>query len=408
MHDTKNTEGNLKLYGHKYQNRVTTLKKYLFISNSNKPSYEKLNSREKIKLDNVSIPCIEAAKSMGYDVYVGINRKYARELESDYEVKFYFSSTYRSLYDFKSNFMAFRNLMSLIREEKFDVIHCNTPIGGILGRLCGKIGNVPKIIYTAHGFHFYKGASLKNQLIFRNAEKMMARYTDVLITINNEDYEAAKKFKLRNKGKVYYVPGVGVDTELYHNQEVDIKQKKQSLGLNHDDIVLISMGDLIPRKNYITSIKAVAKANRPNIKYLICGKGPELANLQTLAHQLGVSEQVMFLGYRNDIKELLAISDIFLFTTYQEGLPRSMMEAMAAGLPCVASRIRGNVDLIDNGLGGYLIDPKHVTDVANAIRFLINDNEKRRAMSAINRERIENFHTEKVKDAIYKLYQMEL
>lgn len=384
------------------------MKYYLFISNSTKPTYEQQISRDRVQLSNVSLPCIEAALSMGYEVYLGVNRLEPEELECDYDIKFYNSSTYRSLFDIKSNYIAYKHLMSILTKDDIDVIHCNTPIGGIMGRLCGNRARVRKIIYTAHGFHFYKGAPFINRTLFKWAEMLMARYTDVIITINNEDFQAAKKFKLRNDGRVYYVPGVGVDTNTYYLPTINKLKYRQSLGLLEDDICLIAMGDLIPRKNYATSIKAIAQANNSKIHFLIAGEGPELNKLQNLARELGINKQVHFLGFRKDIKQLLNIADIFLFTTYQEGLPRSMMEAMAAGLPCIVSNIRGNVDLMEENKGGYIRNPEDTEGFAEAIVTLATNKELRKSMGLINLDTIKRFDIEVIKEDIKKIYEEQL
>jgi glycosyltransferase involved in cell wall biosynthesis len=379
-------------------------KKYLFISNSTKPSKAEQNSREKVKLTNVNIPSVEAAIDMGYKVYMGVNRKNAEELKCDYEVKFYNSSTYRSLIDIKSNWTAFKNLMTLLKREKIKVVHCNTPIGGLVGRICGKLAKVPKVIYTAHGFHFYEGAPLFNRTIIKWAEMWMAHFTDAIITMNQEDYQAAQRLRLRNGGKVYYIPGVGVDTKSYQLIGFDSIGFRKSLGFKPEDILLIAMGDLVARKNYSASIRAVAKAKNTRLHFIICGKGPELESLQNLALQLGVDKQVHFLGFRSDIKELLTISDIFLFTTYQEGLPRSMMEAMASGLPCIASRVRGNVDLIDEGKGGYLRSPEDINGFAEAINILAGNEKVRKNMGTSNSEKIKEFDIENIKLVMKNIY----
>ena len=386
------------------------MKRYLFISNSSKPTAEKAKSREIILLGNVRKPCIETAHEMGYEIWVGVNKDKPEELKSDadYPVYFYDSHTYRNLFAFKDNCIAFRNAMRVLKKGGFEVIHCNTPIGGVIGRLCGKLLKVPHIIYTVHGFHFYKGAPLFNRTVLKWAEMIMAHWTDVIITMNQEDYEAAKKFKLRNNGKVYYVPGVGIDTDVYKNVVVDKNKIRSSLGLKDSDIVCISMGDLIPRKNYGVAIKTIAECRNPNLHYLICGKGPELKNLQYLAKEKGIENQIHFLGYRIDIKELLKVADIFMFTTLQEGMPRSMMEAMASGLPCIASKIRGNVDLLEDGKGGYLVPVDDVRVIADKLRKLALDTELRKKMSERNLIRIKDFDTAKVKEIIGKIYREEL
>lgn len=386
------------------------MKRYLFISNSSKPTKEKAMSRDIISLGSVRKPCVETAHEMGYEIWIGVNRENPEELkaDADYPVYFYDSHTYRNLFAFKDNYLAFRNAMNILKKGGFDVIHCNTPIGGVIGRLCGKLAKIPHVIYTAHGFHFYKGSPLFNRTVLKWAEMIMAHWTDVIITMNQEDYEAAKKFKLRNNGKVYYVPGVGINTDLYKNVVVDKTSLKSSLGLKETDIVCISMGDLIPRKNYGVAIKAIAECKNPSLHYLICGKGPELEHLQNLSKELGIENQVHFLGFRTDIKELLKAADIFLFTTLQEGLPRSMMEAMASGLPCIASEIRGNTDLLEGTDGGYLCAATDVNAYAAALNLLANDRVLREKMGRNNLITIQRFSTETVKEEIRKIYELEL
>ena len=309
----------------------------------------------------------------------------------------------------KVNLKAYRELVQFIKDEKIDYIHCNTPTGGLLGRLAGRKCKVKKVIYQAHGFHFYKGAPLKNWLLYYPVERWLAHYTDALITINNEDFERAKKnFKLRNHGKVYYVPGVGIDTTQYNLEKKFREGKRRELGLNEGDIAVISMGDLIDRKNYGTAIRAIAEANEPKLKYFICGKGPEEENLKELAESLGVTKQIHFLGFRSDIKELLTAADIFLFTTKQEGLPRSMMEAMASGLPCIASKIRGNTDLLDSTEGGFLCKAIDTAAYAEKLKLLANDKELRETMGRNNIVTIQRFKPETVSKEIVKIYEQEL
>lgn len=308
----------------------------------------------------------------------------------------------------KSNFKAYKELVQFIKTEKIDYIHCNTPTGGLLGRLVGRKCKVKKVIYQAHGFHFYKGAPLKNWLLYYPVEKWLAHYTDALITINNEDFERAKKkFKLRNNGKVYYVPGVGIDTTQYNLDEKLCEGKRRELGLNEGDIAVISMGDLIERKNYDTAIRAIAEANEPKLQYFICGKGPGEEKLKALAESLGVTKQIHFLGFRSDIKELLTAADIFLFTTKQEGLPRSMMEAMASGLPCIASKIRGNTDLLDGTEGGFFCEITDTAAYAEKLKLLANDKDLREVMGKNNLIAIQKFSTETVNEELRKVYEAE-
>ena len=379
-------------------------KGYVFLSNSTKPTNEEQMSRNPIKLTNVSKPCLEVALNMGYDVFFGVNRFNPEDLYCELPIKLYDSHTYRNIFSFKDNKIAYKNLMHILKNNDIDVIHCNTPVGGLIGRLCGKKRHTRKIIYTAHGFHFYKGNSKIKNFIFKTAEKIMAKWTDAIITMNKEDYENAKKFKLRKNGHVYFVHGVGIDLSKFSTIVYD-DSLREMLGFKNDDILLISAGDLVPRKNYSVAIKAVAKLNNNKVHYLICGIGPEKDHLIQLAKNLNVEKQIHFLGYRNDILKLMKISNIFIFTTLQEGLPRSLMEAMASGLPCVVSKIRGNVDLIENGVNGFLCNPNNPIEFSNAISILIENHQLMLQMKEENLNSIKNFSVEIVKKEIENIYK---
>lgn len=376
---------------------------YVFIGNSTKPTDEKYNSREKVIPSNVSGPCLEAALELGYEVWLGTNRNAPEELQCAYPVHLYDSHTYRSITAVRDNLTAYRNLSEVIKKGNVEAIHCNTPVGGMVGRLAGRIHHVKKVIYTAHGFHFYEGAPLFNRTVLKWSEQLMAHWTDAIITMNKEDYEAAKRFKLKKGGKVFFVHGVGITLADFVNPG-NRTEKRRKLALQPDDIALISAGDLVARKNYGVAIEAIAKANDSRLHYYICGKGPELDNLKKLAEEKGVAEQIHFLGFRTDIKELLYAADIFLFTTLQEGMPRSMMEAMACGLPCIASKIRGNVDLLDDGQGGFLKDVSDAQGFADSISRLASDSDLREKMKAFNLEAIKQYDVEVIKREIQAIY----
>ena len=248
----------------------------------------------------------------------------------------------------KGNVKAYKQLKKLISENHYDIVHCHTPIAGAITRLaCRKYRKDRlKVIYTAHGFHFYKGAPLKNWLIYYPIEKFCSRFTDVLITINREDYEFAKK-KMKAK-RVEYVPGVGIDVDRFANTVVDRAAKRRELGIPEDAFLLFSVGELNENKNHQIVIRALAELKNPNVHYMIAGKGPLHDYLPDLAKKLGVADQVHLLGYRDDVAELYKTADKYVLPSKREGLNVSLLEAVASGLPCIVSRIRGNVDLINN------------------------------------------------------------
>lgn len=226
----------------------------------------------------------------------------------------------------------------MLSKNDYDLVHCHSPICSVIVRLVFH-NKKAKLIYTAHGFHFYKGAPLKNWLIYYPIEKWLSRYTDVLITINKEDYARAKK-KFHAQ-RTEYVPGVGIDVEKFKNTAVDRNAKRKELGIPEDAFLMISVGELNKNKNHQVVIRALAQLNDSHIHYMIAGKGELLDYLTNLAKQLGVSDQVHFLGYRNDVAELYKISDIDVFPSIREGLGLAAIEGMAAGLPLICSDNRG-------------------------------------------------------------------
>ena len=309
----------------------------------------------------------------------------------------------------KSNLSAYKQLVEFIKQEKIDYIHCNTPTGGILGRLAGKKCKVKKVIYQAHGFHFYKGAPKKNWLVYYPVEKWLAKYTDALITINKEDFElASKKFRLRNNGKVYYVAGVGIDSKQYLSDGKLRDEKRAELNIPLDAFVIISVGELNENKNNKVIISALEKLKNKNIHYILCGVGDKKDELSAMAQSAGISENIHFLGYRTDIKALYNASDCFVMPSYREGLSRSAMEAMASGLPCILSDIRGNRDLIENGSGGFLCKPDDASGFSEAISKLFGNSSLCEKMKAYNLKKINDFDTSVVEKEIREIYINEL
>ena len=282
------------------------------------------------------------------------------------KIKMSIVSLKRSPWD-KKNIEGYKQLKDIIQKGKFDLVWTNEPVMGVLTRLAARKAHRKckiKVLYIAHGFHFYKGASLLNWLVFYPIESIMARFTDKIITINQEDYEfALKHFKHTDVEKY---PGIGVDTEKFKKIKVAKESKCIELDISSQNHIYLSVGELEKRKNHITTIKAFAQADIEDSVLLICGIGSQKEEIQKLINSLQLQEKVRLLGYRYDIGELLSISDVFTFTTYQEGLSVALMEAMANGIICLVSKIRGNVDLIEEGKGIYC-DPKSVDSCRKAI-----------------------------------------
>lgn len=297
------------------------------------------------------------------------------------------------------NLKAVKEIRALVEANQYDIVHCHTAIAAACTRLaCRPLRKKGvNVVYTAHGFYFLKGGLRKSWLIYYPVEWLCAHWTDVLITINQEDYALAKR-KMK-AGRVVYIPGVGVDTAKFRNITVDRSAKRESLGLPEDAVVLLSVGELNGNKNHETVIRAMA--GMENVYYIIAGVGPKQAELEALSRSLGLADRVKLLGYRNDVGELCKIADLFVFPSFREGLPVSVMEAMASGLPVACSRIRGNVDLVDER-GGALFDPHHVDECRAAIQQCLKQD--MHAMGQYNEEKVQKFSAEAVDGQMKALY----
>lgn len=306
----------------------------------------------------------------------------------------------------KGNIAAYKQLKQLIDNEHYDIIHCHTPVGAALTRLAARDARKKgtRVIYTAHGFHFYNGAPLWNWMFFYPVERWLAHYTDTLITINKEDYKRAKSFKA---GKVCYVPGVGVDLNKFNVPSIDKEKKRKELGFTKNDFLLLSVGELILRKNHQIVLHALGvlqkKGQLGNIQYIICGQGDEMDELKALARDLNIADHVQFLGYRNDVESIYQVSDLFVFMPKQEGLPVAMMEAMACGLPVICSNSRGNTVLVENGVSG-IISESTPEKLAEQILKLVLKPLKLQSLSAQGIKVIQKFDLTTVKPEILKIY----
>ena len=303
----------------------------------------------------------------------------------------------------KGNLEAYKQLKEIIQEGNYDLIHCHTPVGAVVARLAARKSRKTgtRVIYTAHGFHFYKGAPLLNWLVYFPVEWLLAPLTDVLITINREDFDRAER--LLHAKKTVYIPGVGIDTARFRDNEEKGAALRRELGIPENATVLLSVGELTKRKNHRAVLDALAGMDNRNLFYVVCGRGPLKEELEEYAQKLGLGDRVRFMGYRNDVPVFYTMSDLFLFPSLQEGLPVSVMEAMASGKPVICSRIRGNTDLVEDGVNGFLIDPGEPRSIAAAVLRLY-DSGKQEEISQNNREKAESYSLGAIVEEYRKVY----
>lgn len=271
------------------------------------------------------------------------------------------------------NYKAYKELVKRTISEKIDVIICSTPIGGALGRLVARKTKT-KVIYAAHGLLFFKGAPFINNTVYKLQEKIMAKWTDVIITINNEDYASMEKIKKKKGCKLYLVHGAGVDVDNSLLRNFDIEKKRSDLGIPNGLKLITSIGFLNKNKNYKVVINAMRiLKDKYDIHYIICGEGNEEKNLRKLAKKNGLEGRVHFLGFRTDVFEIIKASDLVIVPSFREGVPRVVLEAMNLGVPCIGSDTRGIRELIGKDYSEFLSDPRSPQKYASSIDYAFSN-----------------------------------
>ncbi|GKX66105.1 glycosyltransferase family 4 protein [Inconstantimicrobium mannanitabidum] len=356
---------------------------------------------------NFHLPFLKYFHDKNYEVFVATKldrEKYKKEMQRDTWVKWNDIDFSRSPFSSKS-LKAYKQLKELMKEHQFDLIHVHTPMGGFLGRLAAKNTKQKVVLYTAHGFHFFQGASKVNWALYYNAEKLAAKWTDGLITMNEEDYSNALKL-MKNRDNVFKVNGVGVDlSKSCAEQYNDVRAE---LGIGKDDFVISVVAEFIPRKNHIQIIDAIdlVKKRNPNykIKVLMAGDGDLIPQIKDIISTKELKDDILLLGFRKDVISVLKASDALALTSKQEGLPKNVMEAMACKLPIITTDVRGNRDLVDNMKNGIVVPLYDVEATANAIEKLYNNDKLRKEFSKCSYEKVQNYSIDNVLIEMDKIY----
>ena len=271
-----------------------------------------------------------------------------------------------------SNYKGIIDLKRIIDNDSFDLIWTNEPVMSIATRLAARSARKKgtKVVYMVHGFNFFDGSSKGSWLIFYPIERIMAKFADYLITINKEDFNRGKSFGFKD---VFYVHGVGLDTKRFREASVDRSLKRKEIGIPNNVIMLLSVGELGTRKNHEVVIRALGELKDKDIHYAICGEGVLEDYLKNLCKELGIAENVHFLGYHRDIPEICKAADIYVFPSQREGLGIGALEGMASGLPLISSYVNGIRDYTEDGVTGYTIQPHNIEGYVMAIRKLADN-----------------------------------
>ena len=307
---------------------------------------------------------------------------------------------------------AYREIQKLYQKEKYDIVHVHTPVASFVTRLALKNEKNLKIVYTCHGFHFYKGGSPINWLLFYPLEKIAAKWTDTLVTINSEDYEIAKGFTLRNNGQVFKMHGVGIEKEKYVIENFDKSEYRKKLGLNDDDFVILVLAELNKNKNHIQLIKAMnlLKDKYPNIKAIFAGTGPLEDDIKKQIKENELEDKISLLGWRNDVKELINSSDLVGLFSKREGLGKCLLEAMICGKCVIATNTRGPRELIQQDINGFMFEIDDIKTTSTSIENIysnldIRNKFERNVIDIANRYLLDNVLDELnciYKDGCYK------
>lgn len=321
-------------------------------------------------------PLMRLLKENGYEVHVAAKDNLAEKngLQLVYADRVFDVPFSRSPFG-RTNLRAYRQIKEIISGMQYEVISCNTPVGGVVTRLAAKKARKSgtKVFYTAHGFHFYKGAPVQNWLLYYPVEKWLARYTDTLITITDEDYALARK---KLGANVVRLHGMGANTEKYYPvTQAQATHLRQEMGYKGNTPLLLCIGELLKNKNQQAIIRAMQPitARFPEAKLLLAGNGPCRPQLMQLARDLKLQDAVEFLGYRTDLQKYIHIADIIVTCSFREGLPLNVMEAMLCAKPVIASNNRGHRELVKDGLTGYIVEPEDIEGYVGKVIALMEN-----------------------------------
>lgn len=310
------------------------------------------------------------------------------------------------------NFRAWKQVMKIIETEEIDMVHCHNPVGALVGRLAACFSKrKPYTIYTAHGFHFYKGAPLKNWLFYYPVEKWLAQKTDLLITINREDFERAKKFQLKKGGKAERIYGVGVDINHFRKKIGKNLVYRRKIGVPADAFHIVTAAELNENKNQKVIIEAIKLLGRKDVYYTICGKGKNRERLEKMIREYGLEKQVRLLGYRTDIADILQTADCFAFPSIREGLGIAAIEALAVGVPLLVAENRGTKEYTKEDYNGIMCNANDAVEFKNAIEKLYTDHAYHEFLARHCREVAERFSvasTDRVMRRIYSEVALRL
>ncbi|MEM6611378.1 MAG: glycosyltransferase family 4 protein [Cyanobacteria bacterium P01_C01_bin.72] len=363
-----------------------------------------------ITIRSFILPFIQHFKSLGWQVdgmAQGINEDQACVENCD---RLYDIQWSRNVFDPRNLLTGISRVKEVVAQEDYDLVHVHTPIAAFVTRYALKSNQKIKVIYTAHGFHFYQGGSLVKNALFFNLEKLAGAWTDYLITINREDETAARKHNFLAADRIYYTHGIGVDTDYYASGKITLEgsqQIRQELHLSDTDTLLLSIAEFTPRKRHSDLLHALDQVANPHLHLALAGEGKTQLKMLKLAKRLNIVQQVHFLGYRQDIPSLIQAADAVLLVSQQEGLPRSIMEAMCLNTPVIGSSIRGTRDLLADGCG-LLVELGNIDALAQAMIQIVEKPWHLAEMAIKAQVKIQDYDLKQIIQQYHDIYSLAL
>lgn len=356
---------------------------------------------------------VKIMQEMGYEIHYASNFRNpvytfdTRDLEKQ-GIRLHHINVAKSPAKIGCNCRAIRQLKKIIDEERITIVHCHNPMGGVAGRIAAHMSKLkPYVIYTAHGLHFYRGAPLRNWLFYYPVERFLARWTDSIVTINREDYCLVRdKFRLKQGGMVSQIHGVGVDMNRFQpNPDIRIR-KREALDIPEKAFHIVTAAELNGNKNHKIIIQAIAKANKNDIFYSICGKGTNENQLKEMICEYHLEKQIRLLGFRTDMEEILQTADVFAFPSIREGLGIAAVEALACGVPLIVADNRGTREYAEDGYNAIVCGADDEIAFTAAIKKLYSVDAYRNMLATHCRECARRFSTEETTGAMRRIYQV--
>ncbi|MRS11750.1 MAG: glycosyltransferase [Actinobacteria bacterium] len=295
----------------------------------------------------------------------------------------------------------------MVREGGYDVVWAHTPVAAMLTRyaLRKHVPGHPAVIYTAHGFHFYEGGSARTNRLYRSIERRAARWTDFLVTINREDFDAACTFGTIRADRVRYIPGIGVDVDAYRSTSLaEAQQVRRELNVPEDAVLVTMIAEFTANKRHDLALDALARVRDPRVVLALVGDGPLEAHVRAEVARRGLEARVRLAGYRRDLPAILAASDALLLCSEREGLNRSVLEAMAAGIPVIGTATRGIADAVSDAEGWIVPKDDPVTLAAAIDEAAADPAERDRRGAAAHERAVREFALEGVLEAYDALF----